>query len=415
MKHAEGPARSNPPPGPEGFGASPDSRGALASGQRPAPPQAGGFRYGKLVAGLASLALLGWIGLRVSQAVEQKEEVAVTRDAVAAQAKEVAAQPRAVRLVQGKAETALPSVSFEGTLQAVEQADLGFKVGGRLGRLNVAVGDRIKRGTVLAQLDAGEAAAQLKSAEAALRASEAQLVLATDSETRTQRVVSQGVQPESVGVQVAQQKSLAEAQRDGASAQLLLARQNLANHTIVAPFDGVVTKAPDGTGTVVSPGVPLFHMADLSRLKLVGSVSSVDAELVRVGGDAEIVAAGKSVAKGKITAVVAALDEATKRLPVQAVIENEEGSGLIAGTLVRARVSGGEPVPVVRLPHTVLKPGSQDEVFVVEGDKLVSRKITFEFAPDGSLLVRRGVRPEEKLLAEPWPEAKTGEVVRSQP
>lgn len=414
MKQAEGPALSNPPPGPEGFPGAPQSA-ATSSGQRPVTPRATGFRHGKLLAGLGSLALLGWIGLRVSEAVEQKASVEVARDTVAAQAKELASQPRAVRVVRGKPETAVPSVTFEGTLQAVEQADLGFKVSGRLGRLNVAVGDRVKRGAVLAQLDAGEAAAQVKSAEAALRAAEAQLVLATDSESRTQRVVSQGVQPESFGVQAAQQKSLAEAQRDGAAAQLLLARQNLANHTITAPFDGVVTKAPDGTGTVVSPGVPLFHVADLSRLKLVGSVSSSDADLVRVGSEITVLAGGKAAAQGKVTAIVAALDASTKRVPVQALIENAEGTGLIAGTLVRARVSGTEPVSVLRLPHTALKPGSQDEVFVVEGDKLVGRRITFEIAEDGALLVRHGIGPEDDVLAEAWPEARTGDLVRSEP
>lgn len=399
-----GPALTNPPPEHDGLGASP-------SATRPKA----GFRHGKLVIGLLSVGLLGWIGMRVSAAMEEKAEVAGARDAVVARAKQVAAEPRLVSVVHGTAETALPSVTFEGTLQAVEQADLGFKVSGRLARLEVAVGDQVRRGNVLARLDAGEAAAQVKSAEAALRAAEAQLVLAADSEARTQRVVSEGVQPESFGVQATQQKSLAEAQRDGAAAQLVLARQSLANHVIVAPFDGTVTRAPDGPGAVVSPGVALFHVADLSRLKLVGSVSSADAELVRVGGHVEILSGGRAAGKGEITAVVAALDEATKRLPVQAVIENEEASGLIAGTLVRARVSGGEPVPVVRLPHTVLKPGTQDEIFVVEGDKLAERRIAFEIAPDGALLVRRGVKADEAVLAEPWPEAKAGDVVRSAP
>ncbi len=409
-----GPALTNPPPEDDGHGASPSAthaKGAVTTGSA---AQAG-FRHGKLVIGLLSAALLGWIGLRVSEAVEEKAEVAVARDAVAARAKQMATEPRRVAVVQGVAEKALPTVVFEGTLQAVEQADLGFKVSGRLARLEVAVGDRIKRGAVLARLDAGEAAAQVKSAEAALRAAEAQLFLATDSETRTQRVVREGVQPESFGVQATQQRSLAEAQRDGAVAQLALARQHLANHTITAPFEGTVTRAPEGTGAVVSPGVPLFHVADLSRLKLVGSVSSGDADLVRVGGEVEILSGGRAAAQGKVTAVVAALDESTKRVPVQAVIDNSDGSGLIAGTLVRARVVGTEPVPVVRLPHTVVKPGTQDEVFVVEDGKLIGRRIALEIADDGALLVRRGVKEDEAVLAEPWPEAKTGEAVRSAP
>lgn len=414
MTHAPGPALTNPPPSQED--PPPRSRLEPQSGAR-APERSSpkGFRPAKLLWGAALLGLLVWIGSRIGSAMEEKAQVSEAREAVAAQAKAALEQPRQVRVVRGVAETAVPAVAFEGTLQAVEQADLGFKVSGRLARLGAAVGDKVKRGALLAQLDASEAAAQVKAAEAALRAAEAQLALAIDSETRTQRVVSQGVQPESFGVQATQQKALAEAQRDGAAAQLQLSRQNLGNHTIVAPFDGTVTRAPEGTGGVVSPGVPLFHVADLSRLKLVGSVSASDAALVRPDAEVEILVDGRAVAKGKITAVVAALDDATKRLPVQAIIENNEASGLIAGTLVRARVVGTEALPVVRLPHTALKPGSQDEVVVAEDDHLVVRRIVFDVAEDGSLLVRHGISAEDAVVAEPWPEAKTGDVVRSAP
>lgn len=413
MTHAPGPALTNPPPSQEG---PPHSRFEAQSGARaPERSSPGGFRPGKLLWGAALLGLLAWIGARIGSAMEEKARVSQARDTVAAQAKAALEQPRQVRVVRGTAETAVPSVSFDGTLQAVEQADIGFKVSGRLVRLGAAVGDKVKRGALLAQLDSSEAAAQVKAAEASLRAAEAQLALAIDSEARTQRVVSQGVQPESFGVQATQQKALAEAQRDAAAAQLLLSRQNLSNHTIVAPFDGTVTRAPEGTGGVVSPGVPLFHVADLSRLKLVGSVSASDAALVRPDAEVEILVDGRAVAKGKISAVVAALDDATKRLPVQAIIENHESSGLIAGTLVRARVVGTEALPVVRLPHTALKPGSQDEVVVVEGDRLVIRRIVFDVAEDGSLLVRHGITAEDAVVAEPWPEAKTGDVVRSVP
>ncbi len=372
-----------------------------------------GFRYGKWVIGVIALGFCGWIGVRVSEASKTKKAVAQERETVAAQVKETAQKPREVDVVRGTAETTVPSVTFEGSLVALEEADLGFKVQGRVSMIKARVGDRVKRGSVLAQLDAGEAAAQLKAAEAQLRAAEAQLALATDSHTRTEKVVSAGVQPESLGVQAAQHKSLAEAQRDGASAQLLLARQSLGNQTIIAPFDGTVTRAPTGTGMVVSPGTSLFHVADLSNLKLVGSVSAQDAGLVRVGTPVEIVAQGRVTAKGTITAVVSALDSLTKRMPVQAIIENGADAAVVAGTLVRAQVRGAEKVDVVRLPHGVLKPGSQDEILVVEDEKLVSRRIAFSIAPDGALLVRSGVTPNDAVLANPWPEATTGIQVRS--
>lgn len=379
--------------------------------QRTAPT---GFRYGKLVLLLGTLGLAAWIGIRISEANQQRAVVAQEREAVAKKATEVAAGPRSVTVVRGTAATLAPRVEFEGTLAPLSESDVGFKVGGRLSTLRAKVGQAVKAGQVLATLDAGEAAAQVRAAEAAVRAAEAQLALASDSAARTAKVVASGAQPESFGVQATQQQALAEAQRDSAKAQLLLAQQSLSNHTLTAPFSGTVTRAPDGTGVVVAPGAPQFHVADLSRLKLVGSVSASDAALVRPGARVELRAGGTTYT-GVVTAVVSALDDRTKRLPVQAEIQNDEAGRLIAGSLVRAQLLVEQETPVVRLPHSVLRPGSQDELFVVKDGKLVLRRVQLSVDADGSLLVRGGVDANETVLREPWPEAEAGQSVKVLP
>jgi multidrug efflux pump subunit AcrA (membrane-fusion protein) len=67
---------------------------------------------------------------------------------------------------------------------------------------------------------------------------------------------------------------------------------------------------------------------------------------------------------------------------------------------------------VLRLPHEVLRPGSQDEVMVVVGDgRLEGRHVVLAVDKDGSLLVRHGLTPGDKVVAKPQPEAKTGDVV----
>jgi membrane fusion protein (multidrug efflux system) len=217
-----------------------------------------------------------------------------------------------------------------------------------------------------------------------------------------------------MGVQTAQQQALAEAQRDGARAQLALAKQALQNHTLLAPFAGVVTKAPDGPGTVVTPGVPQFHVSDLSKLKLVGSVTASDAALIKVGAEVAV-RSGAANARGTVTALVSALDDKTKRVPVQAEIQNDGSQALIAGSLVRATIQSEQTIDVIRLPHAVLRPGSQDEVLVVADDKLVVKRIEFSIADDGTLLVRKGLTASDVLVATPWAEAKTGDSVQVAP
>jgi RND family efflux transporter MFP subunit len=368
---------------------------------------------GRLIVIALAGGLVAWGGVRVSQALKQKQTLAVEREAVAKAAADDG--PKTAAVVRGVAERWTPRVPLDGTLQPARDADLGFKAGGRLQAIRVKLGDCVGAGAVLGTLESSEAAVQVKAAEAQLRAAEAQLALAKDAETRTGRLVGQGAAAQQLGVQTTQQGSLAQAQRDAAEAQLGLAQANLRNHTLTAPFAGCVTKVPAGIGMIVAPGAPMFHLQDTSTLKLAGTLGEGDAALVRVGAPVELMIDGKAV-RGKLVAVLSSVDASTRRVPVEAEIANP-GRTLRAGTFVRAEVVGTEPIAVVRLPGSTIRPGSQDEVLVVPGAKegatatLEARRVVFTALRDGAVLVRSGLVPTDVVLAAPVAETAAGQPI----
>jgi RND family efflux transporter MFP subunit len=372
-----------------------------------------GARRGLVVLGLVVLGVLALVGMRIKSARSTRATAAEQQKTVVAQVVAEANLPPAVQVVHGMPGTWVPRLPLEGSLTPLREADLGFKVPGKLASIKVKVGDKVRAGQVLATLEENEAAVQLQAAQAQLQAAEAQAALAADSARRTESVVSSGAQSEAVGVQAREQRKLAEAQRDAARAQVEAARRSRVNHTLNAPFAGTVTRVPSAPGAVVAPGVPLFHLSDLSTLKLVGTVTESDAPHAKVGATVEVLshAGDEAVARGKVAAVVPALDPQTKRVPVEVLIAAGE-SPLLAGSLVRARIVGGQVVSVLKLPAGVLRPGSQDEVLVVNGGKLSVRRVEHSVAPDGALLVRRGLTSEDAVVAKPWPEAREGLAVR---
>jgi RND family efflux transporter MFP subunit len=301
-------------------------------------------------------------------------------------------------------------VQFEGTLQPVHEADLGFKVAGRLAQIRVRLGDRVAAGQTLAMLDATEAEAQVEAARAQVRAAEAQLALADDSAKRTSTLVGSGAASQQTGVQTGQQRSLAAAQLDSARAQLSIAQATLKNQTLAAPFAGSVTKVPSGAGAIVNPGTVLFHVQDTSTVKLAGAIGEADAPLVRPGATLEVRLDGRTV-QGRVVAVLTSVDAATRRVPLEAEIKNEGGQPLYGGSFVRAAVKGLRPVQVLRLPPTALRPGSQNEVLVADGGRLHVRHILFARAADGALLVRAGLEPTERVVAAPTAEAADGDAL----
>jgi RND family efflux transporter MFP subunit len=374
-----------------------------------------------VVAGLALLAGLGaWTAQRIGEAKTAVSEVEARRSADSERAAALAREPQPVAVVRGSAETWQPRVDLDGTLAAERSTELGFKLSGRLARVHVKVGDRVRAGATLAELDVAEAAAQASASEAQMRAAEASLALAEDAERRTLPLVQNGSFAEASGVQASSQRALAVAQRDAARAQLELARAALSNHRLVAPFAGTVTRAPSGVGGVVSPGQTLFEVVDTSTLKLATTVTEDDANLLAEGAEIHV-ATERGTVMGRVTAILATLDARTRRVPVVAEFDNAPSKAgessrapLRAGAFVRAWVATRQPIGVLRVPHAVLRPGARDEAFAINPatETLEARHIVYAIAPDGSLLVRQGLRPDDQLVVSPIAEAKAGDRVR---
>ena len=368
---------------------------------------------GRIAIALLVLGLVGWTVVRVVEAKKEQARLAVERNASAEQAKKEQIVKPTV-LVSGEPTTWIPVVRIEGTLQAVEEADLGFKVTGRLSSIRAKVGDYVRRGQTLATLDATESAASLAQAQAQVRAFDAQLKLAEDTQQRTAVLVRSGAGSAQSGQQAEGQRALAAAQVDAARATATLAQASVGNSVLAAPFAGYVTKVPSGAGAVVGPNMALFHVQNTTELRLAGTVGEADVGLVTPGLVIQLAGPDQrpeSRVEGKVTAVLGSVDSQTRRVPIEARVPNDPKHPLLAGTYVRTEVVGKEPVRVLKLPTGVLRPGSQDEILVAEGGRMHVRRIVFSPAEGGIIYVRSGLEPSEKVLLDPSPEAKDGDAV----
>ncbi len=372
-----------------------------------------GSRYGTLFVLLAIALAAIPVSARVKNAMAKKKSMEEDRTKTQQESVAKANAPLSVKVVKGSPTTWSAAIPFDGTLQPIHEAMLAFKATGPISQLKVKVGDYVKQGSLLAALDATEAYAQSRAASAQIKASQAQLALAKDHAERTAAMVKSGA---AAGVQETQaqgQLDLTAAQLEGAQAQLALAGAMVKNHTLTAPFAGWVTMAPSSVGGLAIAGQPLFQMKDVSRLRLVGTVSEQDAPLVKLGSEVTITVTHASSSKtlvAKVTALVPSVDPATRRIPVAAEVDNDKDP-ILAGTFVHAQIGGGAALPVLKLPATALRPGSQDEVMVVEKGVLRAAKIVFARSTDGSLLVRSGIGADDEVLVTPPPEAKTGDNV----
>lgn len=151
--------------------------------------------------------------------------------------------------------------AFPGSVHARTEADLSFRVPGKIAQRKVDMGARVAAGTVLAVLDPEDSQLNLQAARAAVAAAEADLWLAREEETRFSDLKQRGHVGQSALDQRVNTTKLAQARLEQARSQSDLA-QNQSRYTrLTADAAGVITQVIAEAGNVVSAGQPVVRFA----------------------------------------------------------------------------------------------------------------------------------------------------------
>lgn len=176
--------------------------------------------------------------------------------------KEAAPEPiRAVRTMSVVVGGSGGAHEYAAEVRARTETRLGFRVAGKLTSRSADVGQRVKAGQVLAQMDPADLRLQQDAAQAALRAAQAAFDLSSSEFKRYKDLREQGFI--SAGELERRETSLqsAKAQLDQAKAQAAV-QGNLANYAVLtATGSGVVTSVEAEAGAVLSAGTPVVRLA----------------------------------------------------------------------------------------------------------------------------------------------------------
>lgn len=151
--------------------------------------------------------------------------------------------------------------AFAGEVRARKESPLSFRVGGSLVERRVDVGDRVKRGDLLAVLDAGDLQAQARAAQAQLAAAQAELGRARADQARYATLGKDQLVSRSTIDAHNAAAAAAQAQVNAARANLDVAGNHAAYAQLRAPSDGVIAARSAEAGQVVGAGQLVFTLA----------------------------------------------------------------------------------------------------------------------------------------------------------
>ena len=324
-----------------------------------------------LVAGLAGLG-----GFRLWQVYERQSAVKA-KDA----AKKGGARVVSVRVAEARVGAIPQELLLAGALKPKELVEVNAKVTGRVQKLNFQIGDRVKRGDLIALLDDDElvqqvnrAMASLTVAKAAAAQREAELANSRADLVRFEALFREGLVPQrdleahqTAARVVESQLQLARAQQAQATAELNELRIRREQTRIVAPMNGWVARRHVDVGALVSPSTPILTLVNLATMVTLASVPEREVGALRVGMDAEVYldAFGDRLFTGHVARISPVLDAATRSALVEIEIPNPDGR-LKAEMFARVKLNTASTRQTVLIPREALVyRGEQPGVYIV--------------------------------------------------
>ncbi len=282
---------------------------------------------------------------------------------------EIPPAPGAPRLVKPRAVKTAARDEVTGALFPTKMLPLGFEVGGRLFKVRVQKGDRVKEGQVLAQLDSEIVDAQVQQAEAQVAAAEAASDIAKDVAERNEKLLAEG------SVSDIQSKGASTTAKQ-AAAQVLAARAGLAQalaarrrHDLKAGISGVVIDAPDQAGMTIGPGMPLFVIQQVDTLTLKATVAESVRNALKPGQKVRVASTGGSAVTDDavVKVILPSADPQTRRIPIEINVPNADGR-FVANTLARAVLPVGSAQSALAIPSTALGTAGGEHVILAAAD-----------------------------------------------
>jgi HlyD family secretion protein len=344
------------------------------------------------------------------------------------------------------------SIKVTGDILPLMQVDLFPKVSGYLERIHVHIGDIMKQGQVIAQIDQTDFLHKVREIEAKVAQAKAQLSeIETGTRTEELRQAEEAVnqarsrfenaklQRERIealfkrAVISKKEADVAEMEYTVAEAQLASSQQNLKllrvgarqevrdasqsklkemeaileqerdrlkDTKIIAPFRGEISRKHVDAGALVSPSTPLVSLVHTETLKIVANVLEKDITLLKPGMKAKVRVESYPgrVFEGRVEKINSALDLSTRTLQAEVYIPNSDHS-LKPGMFANVEVVLLEKAQTLVIPReAVIEAGSEMSVFVVEEKRAVRKLVTLGYEQDRIVEVLKGLNEGDQVV-----------------
>jgi len=315
----------------------------------------------------------------------------------------VAPEPiRAVRVMAVAAAPITAQQEYAAELLPQAESRLGFRVGGKVVRRTVQVGQQVKAGQLLAQLDgvdyrlaADASKAQVASAQANLELASAEFKRYTG--LREQNFISAAELERREANYKAALFQLQQTQAQAASQG-----NQTAYTSLFADVSGVVTAVDMELGQVVGAATPVVRVAQDGPRDAVFAVPEDTVGSIQLGMPADVrVWASGAVLPGVVREIAPSADPVTRTFTVKVVLKSKESPPLGTTVSVLPRFNASAASEGIKLPTSALyRAGERTAVWVLDGSSMTVKKteIALGGVQGSEVLVTSGIKAGDQIV-----------------
>ncbi len=260
---------------------------------------------------------------------------------------------------------------------------------GTVNAVSFRLGDRVEKGQLLASLDATSVRSSYDAAKAAL-------VQAEDAYRRMKELHGKGSLPEIKWVEVQSKLQQARSMEE-------MARKNLKDCKLYAPFSGVIADKSVEVGQNVIPGMAVGKLLGVSRLKVKISMPESEIASVSLHQKAEIVvpALGSRRFSGMVSEKGVMANPLSRSYEVKIDVA-DAGGALMPGMVAEVRLAGSDAGSAVIIPVRIVQLDEKNRSFVWTDSNGVAEKRVIScggFAGDG-VVVASGLKADDRIIIE---------------
>lgn len=283
-------------------------------------------------------------------------------------------------------------------------AHVAPRVAARQVKVSANLGDKVKSGQSLAQLDSIE----LGEAHSVYRQAQSQMVLAKADFERAEKLRADEIIPEKDYLRARSEYEKARASHRAAEERLRLLDATHSDaetgpasiFSVYAPFAGTIIEKHAILGELAQPDKSLFTVADLSILWIEANLFEKDLGLVRIGAPASVTvnAYPGEVFRGKLTYISSTVDKETRAVQARVEVPNADGR-LKPEMFATASVATGATAKGLAVPQeAVLLVNRQPVVFVQEGEGFELRPVEPGEKIGNRVVIRDGIKDGESVV-----------------